>query len=65
MEEDDLIQEDQRYIKSWQRLAERTICMAKKEAEPTTNSRRLMETFLCWKPPENNKQRTAAELQPD
>jgi hypothetical protein len=64
-EESDLINEDHRYIKSWLRLAERTIRMAKKENTPQLNSRRLMENFFNWKPPGDTKKRTAAELQPD
>jgi hypothetical protein len=64
-EVDDLIQEDHRYIKSWLRLAERTICMAKKEVRTKTNSQQLIETFFQWKPPGTKKQHTAAELQPD
>jgi hypothetical protein len=64
-EEKNLIHEDHRFIKAWLRLAERTIRTAKKEAEPTMNSRRLMETFFRWKPPGNKKPHTAAELQPD
>jgi hypothetical protein len=64
-EADDLLKEDHRYIKSWLRLTERTLRIAKKETEKNSNSRQMMENFFRWKPPESAKQQKADELQPD
>jgi hypothetical protein len=65
MEEAELLKEDQRFIKSWLRLAERIIRTVKKEAQQHTNSRKLMESFVQWRKPTNTSRRTALELQPD
>jgi hypothetical protein len=60
-----LLQEDQRLIKAWIQVAERIIKTAKKENKKSNNSRRILESFVQWKPRSNKKPKTAAELQPD
>jgi phage regulator Rha-like protein len=65
MEEDELAKEDQRFIKAWLRMTERTIKTAKKEAQQHSNSRKLMESFIQWRPSSKTRRRTASELQPD
>jgi ribonuclease HI len=64
-EAEQLLQEDKRLIKAWLRIAERIIKTVKKENERPNNSRKLLETYLQWKPRTRKKPCTAAELQPD
>jgi hypothetical protein len=51
-----------RHGSNWQNASSKLL---KKEQEKTTNSRRLMENFVQWRPTANKKTLTAAELQPD
>jgi hypothetical protein len=46
-------------------MAEQIIKTAKKENDRSMNARKLLETYLQWKPRTNKKLRTAAELKPD
>jgi hypothetical protein len=65
MEEQDLIWQDHRFIKSWIRLAERLIRTVKRQELIKSNKSRLMENYVHWQPRSNKKKLTASELQPD
>jgi hypothetical protein len=64
-EAEQILQGDTWLIKTWLRMAKRIIKTAKKENDRSTNTRKLLETYLKWKPRTNKKIRTAAELKPD
>jgi hypothetical protein len=55
---EDMLSEDNRYIRAWLKLAQRTFSAAKRERAKPSNERKLMETFFAWKPPERSRQRT-------
>jgi hypothetical protein len=45
-----MLSEDNRYIKTWLKLAQRIFTAAKKEREKPSNEKKLMETYFAWKP---------------
>jgi hypothetical protein len=60
-----ILQGDTRLIKTWLRMAERIIKTTKRENDRPTNARKLLETYMQWKPRSSKKIRASAELQPD
>jgi hypothetical protein len=52
-----MLSEDTRYIKTWLKMVQRIIRASKMDKQTTTNSRKLMETFVNWRPAENKVKR--------
>jgi hypothetical protein len=70
-QQDELMEEDPRTIKTWVKLAERIIRTSKKEQRRQTGQREMMEQYFKWHPPEkgrhrkHSKQRHKQDLKPD
>jgi hypothetical protein len=53
-----MLSEDNRYIKAWLKLAQRTFTAAKRDREKFSNERKMMETFFAWKPSDRSRHST-------
>jgi hypothetical protein len=52
-----MLSEDTSYIKTWLKMVQRIIRASKVDKKTTTNSRKLMESFVNWRPAENKVKR--------
>jgi hypothetical protein len=67
-----MLEEDDRYLKSWLKLAQRVLRRVKIERQRPSNSRKIMENFVSWNPGKHQLQkrrltqsRSPADLHPD
>jgi hypothetical protein len=66
-----LLEKDDRYLKAWLKMAQRVIRRVKLERQKTSNSRKIMENFVSWKPATQPRKRrytptrSPADLHPD
>jgi hypothetical protein len=62
---EDMLHEDNRYLKAWLKLAQRAFSVAKREQVKPRDERKLMETYFNWRPAKTARRQAKEQRAPD